>query len=227
MDPGINLRVLGNGPAPQSPLPELAGAAHRARELQRQLASGSRDAAAALRAEFDTLASGWREWFESQPDYLAPLHDGLARGVPGFRSGSGPGLVVEFGSGSGPATAVLADLDGYVVALDISMQMLRLNPTPVPRVQADVTQLPLRDGAVDLIVGVNAVASWPEVRRVLAASGAVLWVSTFGPTTPLYTEPAAVAAEFPDRDSVTALAGHGSWVAVLPLAGGVSLGDRS
>ena len=196
---------------PQAPPPGLAGAAHPSRALQGRLGSGEDAAARALRSEYDGQAAGWRAWTAGQPDYLLPLVDALDRGVRGA-----PRVVLEVGAGAGPATDLLVERFGVVVALDVSLEMLRLAGSGSARVQADVRRLPVRTGSVDLLVGVNAVGCWEEASRVLAPGGQLLWASSFGPETPLWTPLEVLQAAFPRCRLVTSSAGRGEWVVVLP-----------
>lgn len=121
-------------------------------------------------------------------------------------------VVVDVGTGAGEALPALRATGALLVAVDIAREMITQVGRDVARLQADVRALPLADGSVDVILGLNAVPCWAEMRRVLAPGGRLLWVSSFGPDTPLYVAPDAVAAALGSADVVWARAGHGSWL---------------
>jgi SAM-dependent methyltransferase len=197
---------------PVTPSPGLAGPNHRSRALQRRFTEGDPAAVRLLRDEYDEQAAGWLEWI-NQPDYLAALLDGLHRGLEPLPPG---GLVLEVGAGAGPATDVLRKHFARVIALDVSARMFTRTGAGTWRVLADVSLLPLRADSVALVVGLNAVPDWLEFARVLGPSGQLLWASSFGAESPVYTEPGSVAAAFPARHAVSAAAGHGDWTVVMP-----------
>ena len=180
------------------------------RDLQRRFAEGDVAAADLLRSEYDRQADQWLTWTATQPDYLVPLVDALARGETGT-----PEVVLEIGAGAGPASDLLAArFPGRVIALDLAWKMLVRNRAPVQRVQADVVALPMLDRCVDLVVAVNGVLRWSEVRRVLRPAGRVLVVSSFGSETPLYTSLDQIMVAWSEADIRMAHAGHGDWLVV-------------
>ncbi|MCW2543619.1 MAG: hypothetical protein JWM40_1171 [Frankiales bacterium] len=196
---------------PVAPPPELEGPAHRSRALQQREAAGDREATRGLQREYDEQAPEWLAWTTTQPDYLAPLRDALDRGLQGHPVRR----VLELAAGAGPATDVLLERFGAgVLAVDLSWEMLRRARSDVPRVQADAVALPLLDGSVDLVVIVNGVVHWDELWRVLADRGRVLLVSSYGPSTPLFTSLEEVVSAVPDADVVTSAAAHGEWIVV-------------
>lgn len=201
--------------APLAPSPQLPGEEHRSRALQSRFEAGDPAVADDLRSEYDEQAAGWLAWTAGQPDYLLPLGDALERGVT-----VDPAVVVEVGAGAGPATGVLRERFGLVVAVDLSQRMLLQSAAGAVRLQADARRLPLRSGSVDLLVGVNAVGDWAEIERVLSPRGELVWVSSFGPETPLWTPVATLAAAFPRRRLVTSSAGRGEWSVLLPQDAG-------
>jgi hypothetical protein len=154
---------------------------------------------------FDHLAGEWHT--RDRPGRLTPIGDAFERG------GTFPdGLAVELGSGIGIATPTLAARLPSLVAVDLSMEMLRLAPPDVPRIRADGAQLPFADGGVATLVLVNMLLFPPEVDRVLDARGALMWVSTTGPYTPIYLSPEEIEAALPgDWDIVGSEAGRGTW----------------
>lgn len=105
-----------------------------------------------------------------------------------------PGLVLDVGAGTGRATAALARRypDARVVALDISLGMLRAARARHSRgwvMCADAHRLPLPNASVDLVFS-NLALQWcndlgqvfGELRRVLRPGG-LLTFSSFGPDT--------------------------------------------
>src|SRR5690606_4161192 len=95
---------------------------------------------------------------------------------------------------------------------DLSLRMLRRVGPPTPRVQADAGALPLPDHVVDVAVGINMLLFPIELDRVLAWDGAVVWVSSRGPVTPVHLAPEEVAAALPGRwGGVAARCGPGVW----------------
>lgn len=154
---------------------------------------------------FDGLAPEWHT--RDTPGRGAPVEDALERG------GLVRGLCVELGSGTGHATRVLRKRFDRLLALDISMEMLRHAPPEAGvRVRADAGCLPLRDRSVDVLVLVNMFLFPHEVDRVLGPDGALLWVSSRGNQTPIYLEPTEVEAALPGAwEGLTAAAGRGMW----------------
>lgn len=108
-----------------------------------------------------------------------------------------PATVLDLGCGTGVATAALMRRypKSLVIALDMALSMLhqtRKRGTWWRRpalLGADLEQLPLRDGAVDLLFS-NLALQWcndldqtfTELRRVMAPKG-LLMFSSFGPDT--------------------------------------------
>jgi ubiquinone/menaquinone biosynthesis C-methylase UbiE len=124
-----------------------------------------------------------------------------------------PGLCLEVGSGTGVAAKLLVERFERVVAVDLSMEMLRRAPSgPAQRVRADGARLPLRDHSVQALVLVNAFLFPAEVDRVLAPDSALVWVSSNADQTPIYLSAADVADALPGSWSGRAAdAGWGSW----------------
>lgn len=158
-----------------------------------------------VRALFDRIAPEWHT--RARPERLIPVADALDRGGP-----FGDGLVVELGSGTGIATATIRSRLARLVAVDLSMEMLRRAPAIVPKVAADGATLPLRDDAVATLVLVNMLLFPVEAERVLEPGGALVWVSTAGVETPIYLAPNDVDDALPGEwDVVASEAGPGSW----------------
>jgi 23S rRNA (guanine745-N1)-methyltransferase len=93
------------------------------------------------------------------------------------------GCLVELGAGTGYYLATLLDAQptSFGIALDVSRPALRRAARAHERitaVAADVwDELPLRDGAVDLVLDVFAPRNGDEIARVLAADGELIVVT--------------------------------------------------
>lgn len=75
--------------------------------------------------------------------------------------------------------------------------------------------MPLRDRSAEVVACINAFLFPSEYDRVLAAGGAVIFVSTAGSHTPIYLRPGDVLAAMPGRwDGVTSDAAWGVWTVV-------------
>lgn len=195
---------------PEAPdRPEIAGPDHPIRiatqEIAREPGAWTPARAADVAKLFDALAPGWDS--RETADQMEPLVDGLERGeVKGE-------LCIEVGSGTGAATRELTGRFSRLVAIDIAIEMLRRAPAELaPRVHADGARLPVGDHVVDALVLVNVFLFPTEVERVLAADGALVWVSTLGDSTPIYLSPDEVEAALPGRWAArTSDAGWGRW----------------
>ena len=156
------------------------------------------------------------------PGAMVSLTDALERGgVDTAVAASGPGLVVELGSGTGFGTPYLGERYGRVVAVDLSLEMLRHAGAGAPRVQADAARLPARRRAPwRALVLVNMLLFPAEVERVVAPDGVVVWVNSLAERTPIHLPADDVArAPCPAAGTVSASrAGGGSWC-VLRRAG--------
>lgn len=159
---------------------------------------------------FDTLAAEWHT--RTSPARTKVVVDALDRGGVGAPGGT----CVEVGSGIGTYTPLLAERFDAVLAVDLSIEMLRAAPaTPGHRVRADASQLPVVDGSAAAVVLVNAFLFPAEVDRVLAPGGVVVWVNSSGEETPIHLLPAEVADVLPGAwDGVASRAGAGIWCAL-------------
>jgi SAM-dependent methyltransferase len=189
--------------------PEPIGSDHPMRRVTREIASGpgrwTRQRAAEVNELFDELAAEWHT--RARPERLVPIVDALERGGPFV-----DGLAVELGSGTGIATSTIVARLPRLVAVDLSMEMLRLAPDDVPRIRGDGAHLPFADGIVATLLLVNMLLFPTEVDRVLEARGTLVWVSTVGSYTPIYLTPEEVEAALPgDWDIVGSEAGWGTW----------------
>ena len=158
---------------------------------------------------FDELATEWHT--RSSPQRTAIVVDALTRGVG--PAGSSSGVAVEVGSGIGTYSGLLAERFAAVIAIDLSLEMLRRAPGgPALRVQADGSKLPLADASAAAIVLINAFLFPAEVERVLARAGVLVWVNSSGEQTPIYLSVDDLAARLPGEWSGTASrAGEGHW----------------
>jgi SAM-dependent methyltransferase len=99
-------------------------------------------------------------------------------------AGLSPGLrVLDAGCGNGEYLQRLRDRPVHAVGCDLSIGMLRVASHPAV-INGDVTALPLRDGAVDVVLAVHMLYHVPdrksaigELRRVLAAEGICIAVT--------------------------------------------------
>ncbi|MEJ7670694.1 MAG: class I SAM-dependent methyltransferase [Casimicrobiaceae bacterium] len=132
-------------------------------------------------------------WYEHWHRYAEAAH--LARGK----------RVLDAASGEGYGSFLLADGARFVVGIDISSEAVTHARARYARpnlvfTQASVTQLPLRDASIDLVISFETVEHLSkqremlaEFRRVLAPDG-VLVISS--PNRPVYNEEAAVENHF-------------------------------
>jgi SAM-dependent methyltransferase len=190
--------------------PEPGGSEHPMRVVTREVASGAdrwtRQRGAEVNRVFDELAAEWHT--RDRPGRLAPVVDALERGG----ALATDGFAVELGSGTGIATATIAARLPRLIAVDLSMEMLRLAPGHVPRIRGDGARLPFADSTVATLLLVNMLLFPAEVDRVLRSDGAVVWVSTSGSSTPIYLSPEEVDAALPgDWDVVASEAARGTW----------------
>lgn len=192
--------------------PEDIGTGHPMRQVTEQVAADpsmwTPELAARVGSFFDEKAG---EWAAQRSDRSEVLLDALERGLPGLGA-----PVVELGAGTGAGTRVLADhVDGAgrVVAGDLAAGMLEHLPAELAeRVRLDASALPFADRSVATLVCVNMLLFSDEVRRVLAPSGALVWVNSIGERTPIHLGADAVAAALGDGFEVTASrCGWGTW----------------
>jgi SAM-dependent methyltransferase len=195
---------------PSEPPPDLLGATHASRSaLRRVLDDPADDGAWDFLAEsYAEMAAEWPEWLRTQPWHNTPVRVGA-------RHARDVAWACEVGCGTGDATVVLADLGARIVATDVNKEMISLAPSrpTVDYVISDVRRLPLRDGSVPLLVGLNAVPHIGEFNRVIAGDGQLLWCTSFGAGTPLYVEPEELLRLLgPGWAGEAGRAGHGEWM---------------
>ncbi len=182
--------------------------AHPMRQVTRQIAfepgGWTPERAAKVAGLFDSLAPDWSA--RVGPGRLDAVSDALERGdVGGHRC-------LELGSGTGFATALLAERFGAVMASDLSWEMLRRAPATASRVWADSSTLPVRPGCADAVVLVNMFLFRREIERVLRPAGAVVWVSSLGERTPIYlSAPDVLDALGTDWSAIGGRCGEATW----------------
>jgi ubiquinone/menaquinone biosynthesis C-methylase UbiE len=112
-----------------------------------------------VRRGYDAIGGRYREWSHRSPVRLERV-EALLRLLP--TPGS---LVLELGCGSGePATRLLAERH-RVVGIDASREQLRLAQVAAPTaslVQADMTNVAIRDGCLDAVASFYALGHVPE-----------------------------------------------------------------
>ena len=133
------------------------------------------------------------------------------RGLGAIHSPAGTAL--EVGSGIGTYSNLLAQRFATVVAIDLSLAMLKLAPIgPALRVQADGAKLPIGDSSAAAIVLINAFVFPAEVERVLSPEGALVWINSSGEQTPIFLSVDDLVAGLPgDWTGTSSRAGDGHW----------------
>jgi malonyl-CoA O-methyltransferase len=144
-----------------------------------------------MRRQFDRLAPGWEG--RLGPETLIPL------GMAIDRLAEPPRSVLDLGTGTGRAARVVAKRfpQAEVVGVDLSPKMIKQARAVLPRELssrvrfdvADASQLPFEDGAFDLVVLSNMFPFFEELARVTAPGGRAVFVSSYGPETPIYVPP--------------------------------------
>jgi SAM-dependent methyltransferase len=128
-------------------------------------------------ADDRNLSARQRFWRHQDPYFdIVGWVLGLARLSPGMR-------VLDAGCGNGVYLRGLRDRQARALGCDLSAGMLRAAAHPA-LLNADVTALPLRDGAVDVALAVHMLYHVPsreaairELRRVVAAGGTCIAVT--------------------------------------------------
>ena len=158
---------------------------------------------------FDGIAAEWHT--RITPQRTAVVTDALSRGLDAMDVPVGP--AVEIGSGIGTYSSLLAERFAKVVAIDLSLAMLKLAPIgPAHRVQADGARLPFRDSSAAAVVLINAFLFPAEVERVLSPGGALVWVNSSGEHTPIYLSVDDLVARLPGEwTGTSSRAGEGHW----------------
>jgi ubiquinone/menaquinone biosynthesis C-methylase UbiE len=143
----------------------------------------------AVRKQFDSLAPVWDERVGADaPAALVAALDRLERP---------PRRALDLGTGTGRGAVLLAERyrDAEVVGVDLAPAMVaearRLAP---PELEgrltfevADAAELPFPDDSFDLVLLMNMIPFFPEIRRVTAPGGTVVVTFGYGSDTPIWT----------------------------------------
>ena len=150
------------------------------------------DGIARLRLEGDARTETVRDFYNAAPFPGYPPGDSLTwlrarAGRSAFAklldaSIPGDARIVEVGCGTGQMSLYLARADREVVALDLSREALRLGADAARRygidrigfVEADLTHLPLRPGAFDLVYSSGVLHHTPDPRAAFARVAAAV-----------------------------------------------------
>jgi hypothetical protein len=195
---------------PTEPPYDMQATTHRCRlALEGTLANPADETQwRSLAKAYSDMSDEWTAWAHSQHWYNAPVRAGLARAKR-------TDWAFEVCCGTGQATAPLTGVTPSVMATDINASMLTRAPA-LPEVQyvaSDVRALPVQNLSVPLLVGLNAVPFVPELDRVIARDGQLLWCTSFGSGTPLYVEPDRLLRIFGEGwHGEAGRAGHGEWM---------------
>jgi len=158
---------------------------------------------------FDTLSGEWHT--RTSPQRTAVVVDALERGL-GPRH-SRVGVAVEVGSGIGTYSGLLAQRFATVLAIDLSLEMLRLAPSGIAhRIQADGSRLPLRDSCAAAVILINCFLFPAEFDRILSPDGALVWVNSSGAQTPIFLDAEELLSALPGKwTGTSSQAGEGTW----------------
>ena len=149
------------------------------------------------RRQFDRIAPVWDEMRSAEA--FAPLEAALDS------LDSAPRRVLDLGTGTGRAAFLLARRypEAEVVGVDLAPAMLAearsLTPPELAgRVsfeEADAERLPYPDASFDLVSLANMIPFFPELERITAADGAVVFSFSGGADTPIYVPPEVLRTE--------------------------------
>lgn len=134
---------------------------------------GTADTADMVRARADFLTAG----------HYAPLADLLAGRADALCEGSGDGVLLDAGAGTGYYLGAVLDRHPSAtgLAFDVSKYAARRAARAHPRATAAVTDtwrsLPVRDGSISVVLNVFAPRNGAEFRRVLRSDGRLLVVT--------------------------------------------------
>jgi len=144
-----------------------------------------------------------------------PLADALARGGP-----LPDGWCAELGCGTGLLTPLLTQVWSRVAGLDLSWDMLHRSAAPA-RILADASRTPLLAARVAAIVLADVPLFAPEMVRILAPHGVVIWSNALGRDAPHHVPVETVRSSLARASgtrwsAVTAEAGWGLWAVLRP-----------
>jgi ubiquinone/menaquinone biosynthesis C-methylase UbiE len=179
------------------------------------------------RRQFDRMAPFWDELRSGEA--FAPLELALDS------LDVAPGRVLDLGTGTGRAAFLLARRypEAEVVGVDLASAMLaearKLTPPELAgRVrfeQADAERLPYPDASFDLVSLANMIPFFPELERVTAPGGAVVFSFSGGADTPIYVAPEVLRRELSERgftEFADFAAGNGTALVARKPPGGVT-----
>ena len=179
------------------------------------------------RRQFDRMAPVW-DGMRSD-DSFAPLQAALDS------LDTSPERVLDLGTGTGRAAFLLARRypDAEVVGVDLAPAMLaearKLTPPELAsRVrfeQADAERLPYPDASFDVVSLANMIPFFPELERVTAARGAVVFSFSGGAETPIYVPSEVLRSELSERgftEFADFAAGNGTAFVARKPPGGVT-----
>jgi ubiquinone/menaquinone biosynthesis C-methylase UbiE len=167
------------------------------------------------RRQFDRVAPVWDAMRSA--DAFAPLEAALDS------LDATPSRVLDLGTGTGRAAFLLARRypETEVVGVDLAPAMLaearKLTPPELAgRVrfeEADAERLPFSDASFDLVSLANMIPFFPELERITAPGGAVVFSFSGGADTPIYVPSDVLRAELGKRgftDFADFAAGNGT-----------------
>ena len=178
------------------------------------------------RRQFDRIAPVWDEM--RSPEAFASLEAALDS------LDTTPSRVLDLGTGTGRAAFLLARRypEAEVVGVDLAPAMLAearslMPPELAGRVrfeEADAERLPYPEASFDLVSLANMIPFFPELERITAAGGAVVFSFSGGADTPIYVPPEVLRTEL-SRQGFTEFAdfavGRGTALAARKPPGGV------
>jgi ubiquinone/menaquinone biosynthesis C-methylase UbiE len=178
------------------------------------------------RRQFDRMAPVWDEM--RSEDVFAPLQAALDS------LDASPKQILDLGTGTGRAAFLLARRypDAEVVGVDLASAMLaearKLTPPELAsRVrfeEADAERLPYPDASFDLVSLANMIPFFPELGRVTAPGGAVVFSFSGGDETPIYVPSEVLRSELSERgftEFADFAAGNGTALVARKPPGGV------
>ena len=178
------------------------------------------------RRQFDSMAPIWDEL--RSPEAFASLEAALDS------LELSPSRVLDLGTGTGRAAFLLARRypEAEVVGVDLAPAMLaearKLTPPELAgRVrfeEADAERLPYPDESFDLVSLANMIPFFPELGRITAPGGAVVFSFSGGAETPIYVSPEVLRKELSKQgfaEFADFAAGRGTALVARKLAGGV------
>jgi SAM-dependent methyltransferase len=153
------------------------------------------------RRQFDRIAPVWDEM--RAPEAFAPLEAALDS------LDTAPSRVLDLGTGTGRAAFLLAQRypEAEVVGVDLAPAMLaearKLTPPELADrlrfEEADAEHLPFPDASFDLVSLANMIPFFPELERITASGGVVVFSFSGGAETPIYVPPEVLRAELSKR----------------------------